>query len=168
MFDEDTTRGGNVMQVEVLADFNEERISERVVHDRGASAKGSFEVTHEAFDLTCANLLRAPGFRTPVIVQFSIILHKHGSPETLQDPCGFAVPSYTKEGTFDLMENNLPVSCVCSNIQFQNMVYPFMPKPESHIQDNWRMLIAVLTILRTCTCFLSPLMMWGFYKTTGT
>ncbi|KAK1378222.1 hypothetical protein POM88_024966 [Heracleum sosnowskyi] len=52
--------------VEKLANFDRERIPERVVHARGATAKGFFEVTHDITHLTCADFLRAPGVQTPV------------------------------------------------------------------------------------------------------
>lgn len=83
--------------VEKLAQFDRERIPERVVHARGASAKGFFEVTHDISNLTCADFLRAPGVQTPVIVRFSTVIHERGSPETLRDPRGFAVKFYTRE-----------------------------------------------------------------------
>lgn len=83
--------------VEKLAQFDRERIPERVVHARGASAKGFFEVTHDISHLTCADFLRAPGVQTPVIVRFSTVIHERGSPETLRDPRGFAVKFYTRE-----------------------------------------------------------------------
>lgn len=83
--------------VEKLANFDRERIPERVVHARGASAKGFFEVTHNITQLTCADFLRAPGVQTPVIVRFSTVIHERGSPETLRDPRGFAVKFYTRE-----------------------------------------------------------------------
>lgn len=83
--------------VEKLANFDRERIPERVVHARGASAKGFFEVTHDISQLTCADFLRAPGVQTPVIVRFSTVIHERGSPETLRDPRGFAVKFYTRE-----------------------------------------------------------------------
>lgn len=83
--------------VEKLANFDRERIPERVVHARGASAKGFFEVTHDISHLTCADFLRAPGVQTPVIVRFSTVIHERGSPETLRDPRGFAVKFYTRE-----------------------------------------------------------------------
>lgn len=85
--------------VEKLANFDRERIPERVVHARGASAKGFFEVTHDISHLTCADFLRAPGVQTPVIVRFSTVIHERGSPETLRDPWGFAVKFYTREVT---------------------------------------------------------------------
>lgn len=83
--------------VEKLANFDRERIPERVVHARGASAKGFFEATHDISHLTCADFLRAPGVQTPVIVRFSTVIHERGSPETLRDPRGFAVKFYTRE-----------------------------------------------------------------------
>jgi hypothetical protein len=37
-------------------------------------------------------------------------VHERGSPETLRDPRGFAVKFYTREGNFDMVGNNMPVS----------------------------------------------------------
>lgn len=86
--------------VEKIAQFDRERIPERVVHARGASAKGFFEVTHDISHLTCADFLRAPGVQTPIILRFSTVIHERGSPETLRDPRGFAVKFYTREVRF--------------------------------------------------------------------
>ncbi|KAK9109441.1 hypothetical protein Sjap_017501 [Stephania japonica] len=83
--------------VEKLANFDRERIPERVVHARGASAKGFFEVTHDISQLSCADFLRAPGVQTPLIVRFSTVIHERGSLETLRDPRGFFVKFYTRE-----------------------------------------------------------------------
>ena len=82
--------------IEKFAAFDRERIPERVVHARGASAKGFFEVTHYVNNLTCADFLRAPGVQTPVIVRFSTVIHERGSPETLRDP-GVSLSSFTPE-----------------------------------------------------------------------
>jgi hypothetical protein len=43
-------------------------------------------------------------------VRFSTVIHERGSPETLRDPRGFAVKFYTREGNFDMVGNNIPVS----------------------------------------------------------
>ncbi|CAN6461861.1 unnamed protein product [Victoria cruziana] len=126
--------------VEKLANFDRERIPERVVHARGASAKGFFEVTHDISHLTCADFLRAPGVQTPVIVRFSTVIHERGSPETLRDPRGFAVKFYTREGNFDMVGNNFPVFFVRDGIKFPDMVHALKPNPKSHIQENWRIL----------------------------
>ncbi|XP_050226759.1 catalase-2 [Mercurialis annua] len=126
--------------VEKLANFDRERIPERVVHARGASAKGFFEVTHDVSHLTCADFLRAPGVQTPVIVRFSTVIHERGSPETIRDPRGFAVKFYTREGNFDLVGNNFPVFFIRDGMKFPDMVHALKPNPKSHIQENWRIL----------------------------
>eukprot|EP01025_Chloroclados_australasicus_P005944 TRINITY_DN1194_c0_g1_i4.p1 TRINITY_DN1194_c0_g1~~TRINITY_DN1194_c0_g1_i4.p1 ORF type:complete len:559 (-),score=38.84 TRINITY_DN1194_c0_g1_i4:382-1917(-) len=126
--------------LEKLAQFDRERIPERVVHARGASAKGFFEVTHDISSLTCADFLRAPGVQTPVIVRFSTVIHERGSPETIRDPRGFAVKFYTREGNFDLVGNNFPVFFVRDGIKFPDMVHALKPNPRSHIQEDWRIM----------------------------
>ena len=47
------------------------------------------QVTHDISHLTCADVFRAPGVQTPVIVRFSTVIHERGSPETLRSalPC---------------------------------------------------------------------------------
>ncbi|KAK9867389.1 hypothetical protein WJX84_006506 [Apatococcus fuscideae] len=124
--------------VEKIAQFDRERIPERVVHARGASAKGFFEVTHDVSGLSCADFLRAPGVQTPVIVRFSTVIHERGSPETLRDPRGFAVKFYTREGNWDLVGNNMPVFFVRDGMKFPDMVHALKPNPKNHIQEGWR------------------------------
>ncbi|OWM70577.1 hypothetical protein CDL15_Pgr014250 [Punica granatum] len=126
--------------IEKLANFTRERIPERVVHSRGASAKGFFEVTHDISNLTCADFLRAPGVRTPVIVRFSTVIHERGSPETLRDPRGFAVKFYTREGNFDLVGNNFPVFFIRDAMEFPDSIHAMKPNPKTNIQEYWRML----------------------------
>jgi len=124
--------------MEKLANFHRERIPERVVHARGASAKGFFEVTHDISHLTCADFLRAPGVQTPVIVRFSTVIHERGSPETIRDPRGFAVKFYTREGNMDLVGNNMPVFFIRDGMKFPDMVHALKPNPKNHIQEGWR------------------------------
>lgn len=126
--------------LEKLAQFDRERIPERVVHARGAVAKGFFEVTHDVSHLTCADFLRAPGVQTPLIVRFSTVVHERGSPETLRDPRGFAVKFYTREGNFDLVGNNMPVFFIRDGMKFPDMVHAFKPNPRNHQQEAWRIM----------------------------
>ncbi|KAL4858318.1 Catalase isozyme 2 [Chlorella vulgaris] len=123
---------------EKLANFDWERIPERVVHARGAAAKGFFEVTHDVSHLTCADFLRAPGVQTPLIARFSTVIHERGSPETLRDPRGFAIKFYTREGNFDMVGNNIPVFFIRDGMVFPDMVHSLKPNPKSHIQEGWR------------------------------
>lgn len=109
--------------MEKLAQFDRERIPERVVHARGMSAKGFFEVTHDVSHLTCADFLRAPGVQTPLIVRFSTVIHERGSPETLRDPRGFAVKFYTREGNFDMVGNNIPVFFIRDGIKVKSLLF---------------------------------------------
>ena len=104
--------------IEKLANFHRERIPERVVHARGASAKGFFEVTHDISHLTCADVFRSPGAQCPVIVRFSTVIHERGSPETIRDPRGFAVKFYTRQGNWDLVGNNMPVFFVRDGMKY--------------------------------------------------
>ncbi|KAJ1277525.1 hypothetical protein BS78_04G011100 [Paspalum vaginatum] len=124
--------------IEKVAHFARERIPERVVHARGASAKGFFECTHDVSDLTCADFLRSPGARVPVIVRFSTVIHERGSPETIRDPRGFAVKFYTREGNWDLLGNNFPVFFIRDGIKFPDVIHAFKPNPRSHVQEYWR------------------------------
>ncbi|KAJ0725407.1 putative catalase [Helianthus annuus] len=126
--------------IEKLANFTRERIPERIVHARGASAKGFFEVTHDITHLTCADFLRAPGVQTPVIVRFSTVIHERGSPETIRDPRGFATKFYTREGNFDIVGNNFPVFFTRDAMAFPDVIHAFKPNPKSHIQEDWRIL----------------------------
>ena len=138
------TRGPILLEdyhlVEKIANFTRERIPERIVHARGASAKGFFEVTHDITHFTCADFLRAPGVQTPLIVRFSTVVHERGSPETLRDIRGFAVKFYTREGNFDLVGNNTPVFFVRDAMEFPDSIHALKPNPKSHIQENWRIL----------------------------
>jgi len=126
--------------LEKVAQFDRERIPERVVHARGTIAKGFFEVTHDVSALTCADFLRAPGVQTPVIVRFSTVVHERGSPETLRDPRGFAVKFYTREGNYDMVGNNMPVFFIRDGMKFPDMVHAFKPNPKSNQQEPWRIM----------------------------
>ncbi|KAG6545799.1 hypothetical protein Mapa_012760 [Marchantia paleacea] len=126
--------------IEKLANFDRERIPERVVHSRGFSAKGYFEVTHDISHLTCADFLRAPGVQTPLITRFSTVIHERGSPETIRDPRGFAVKFYTREGNFDIVGNNTPVFFIRDAIQFPDVIHAFKPNPKTNIQEYWRVM----------------------------
>ncbi|KAL2643430.1 hypothetical protein R1flu_011017 [Riccia fluitans] len=123
--------------VEKLAQFDRERIPERVLHARGFSAKGYFETTHDISHLKTANFLRALGVQTPLIVR-STVIHERGSPETLCNPRGFAVKFYTWEGNFDMVGNNIPVVFIRDGIKFPDLIHSLKPNPKTNIQEMWR------------------------------
>src|SRR6476620_276876 len=94
--------------VEKLAQFNRERVPERVVHAKGGGAFGVFETTHDVSAYTRAALFQL-GVTTETLARFSSVAGEQGSPDTWRDPRGFALKFYTSEGIYDLVGNNTPV-----------------------------------------------------------
>jgi catalase len=147
--------------VEKIANFHRERIPERIVHARGAGAKGYFEVTHDITHLTCADFLRGVGVQTPLIARFSTVIHEKGSPETLPDPRGFAVKMYTREGNFDMVGNNMPVFFVRDAMQFPDVIHAMKPNPKSNVQEWWRIMDYLSYIPESTHMFFWWLDDWG-------
>ncbi len=83
--------------VEKLAQFNRERIPERIVHAKGSGAYGTFTVTRDITKFTKAKLFEKIGKETPVFIRFSTVGGEKGSADTERDPRGFAVKFYTEE-----------------------------------------------------------------------
>src|SRR3990172_12171416 len=82
--------------VEKLAQFNRERIPERIVHAKGSGAHGTFTVTKDVTRYSSAKLFDTIGKQTPVFVRFSTVGDRKGSADTERDPRGFAVKFYTE------------------------------------------------------------------------
>src|SRR5215208_6682579 len=91
--------------VEKMAQFNRERVPERVVHAKGSGAHGFFEVTEDVTPWTRAAFLSQVGKRTPVFARFSTVAGEHGYADTDRDPRGFALKLYTEEGNYDHVGN---------------------------------------------------------------
>jgi len=121
--------------IEKLAQFDRERIPERVVHARGAGAHGTFESYGDFSQFTRAAFLNQKGKKVPVFVRFSTVIHSSGSPEVARDPRGFATKFYTEQGNYDLVGNNLPVFFIRDAIKFPDMVHSLKPSPITNKQD---------------------------------
>lgn len=121
--------------IEKLAQFDRERIPERVVHARGAGAHGIFESYGDFSTITRAAFLNQKGKKVPVFVRFSTVVHSSGSPEIARDPRGFATKFYTEQGNYDLVGNNLPVFFIRDAIKFPDMVHSLKPSPITNKQD---------------------------------
>jgi catalase len=65
---------------EKMAQFNRERIHERVVHAKGAGAYGTFTVTNEITRCTSAKLFCGIGKQTPMIARFSTVAGERDRP----------------------------------------------------------------------------------------
>src|ERR1700736_6564825 len=55
---------------EKMAQFNRERIPERIVHAKGAGAYGTFTVTHDITGFTSAKLFNKIGKKTEMMARF--------------------------------------------------------------------------------------------------
>jgi catalase len=114
---------------EKIAHFDRERIPERVVYARGAAAHGYFELARSLVEYTSADFLQEAGTRTPVFVRFSAACGSRGSADTVRDQRGFAVKFYTREGNYDLVGGNMPVSFVQDAMKYPDLVHAMKPEP---------------------------------------
>lgn len=133
----------NYQFIEKITHFDRERIPERVVHARGTAAHGYFEPYGKIGDepaskYTRAKVLTKTGVQTPIFLRFSTVIGGKESPETAQDPRGFAIKFYTEDGNWDLVGNNLKVFFIRDAIKFPDMIHAFKPDPVSNRQEPWR------------------------------
>ncbi len=118
-----------------MAQFNRERVPERVVHAKGGGAHGYLEITHDLTDYCRAQFLR-PGTRTPALARFSTVAGELGSADTLRDPRGFALKFYTEQGNYDMVGNNTPVFFVRDPQKFQDFIHSQKRRADNHTHDN--------------------------------
>jgi catalase len=121
--------------IQKMAQFNRERVPERVVHAKGGGAYGFFEVTEDVSQWCKADFLRK-GKRTDVLVRFSKVAGESGSDDTVRDPRGFAIKFYTEQGNYDLVGNNTPVFFVRDPQKFQDFIHSQKRRADSHVRDN--------------------------------
>jgi catalase len=120
--------------IEKLAHFDRERVPERVVHARGATAFGVFEAYGTVGDEpvarhTRARLFQEKGKQTEVALRFSTVAGGRDSSEATRDPRGFAVKFYTEDGNWDLVGNNLAVFFIRDAIKFPDFIHSQKPDP---------------------------------------
>src|SRR5487761_761160 len=121
--------------IQKMAQFNRERVPERVVHAKGGGAHGFFEVTDDVTAFCKADFLR-PGQRTPMLARFSTVAGELGSADTARDPRGFALKFYTEEGNYDLVGNNTPVFFIRDPQKFQDFIHSQKRRADTHTRDN--------------------------------
>ncbi|NYE95426.1 catalase [Psychromicrobium silvestre] len=120
--------------VEKLAQFNRERVPERVVHAKGGGAFGTFVTKEDISKYTKAALFQ-PGAETEMLIRFSSVAGEQGSPDTWRDPRGFAIKFYTSEGNYDLVGNNTPVFFIRDGIKFPDFIHSQKRLPGSNLRD---------------------------------
>ncbi|WP_461143794.1 catalase [Salinifilum aidingensis] len=121
--------------IEKNAQFNRERVPERVVHAKGGGAFGYLEVTEDVSQYTKAKLFQ-PGTRTDALIRFSTVAGELGSPDTWRDPRGTAMKFYTSEGNYDLVGNNTPVFFIRDAIKFPDFIRSQKRRADNHLRDN--------------------------------
>jgi catalase len=120
--------------LEKMSHFDRERIPERVVHARGATAFGHFTATGKVGDepiskYTRAKLFQEAGKRTDAALRFSTVAGGRDSSEAVRDPRGFAVKLYTEDGNWDLVGNNLGVFFIRDAVKFPDFIHSQKPDP---------------------------------------
>ncbi len=122
--------------IEKMAQFNRERVPERVVHAKGSGAFGEFVVTNpDIANYTKAAYLQ-PGKRTEMLARFSTVAGEQGSPDTWRDPRGFALKFYTEDGNHDLVGNNTPIFFMKDPMKFQDFIRSQKRLPDSGLRDH--------------------------------
>jgi catalase len=120
---------------EKMAQFNRERIPERVVHAKGSGAHGHFVVTHDITKYTYAKLFSKIGNKCETFARFSTVGGEKGSADTVRDPRGFAVKFYTEEGNWDMTGNNTPVFFIRDPLKFGDFIHTQKREPGSNLKS---------------------------------
>ncbi len=120
---------------EKLAQFNRERIPERIVHAKGTGAYGKFTVTHDISRFTRAKIFSEIGKETKVFTRFSTVGGEKGSADTERDPRGFAVKFYTEDGIWDLTGNNTPVFFIKDPKKFPDFIHTQKRDPKTNCKS---------------------------------
>jgi catalase len=140
-------RGPVLMQdfylTEKMAQFNRERIPERVVHAKGAGAHGRFTATADISKFTKAKVF-TKGKTTEMFARFSTVGGERGSADTVHDPRGFALKFYTEEGNWDMVGNNTPVFFLRDPLKFADFIHTQKRDPATNLK--------------------SPTMMWDYFS----
>jgi len=133
-------RGPTLMQdhflLEKLAQFNRERIPERVVHAKAAGAHGIFTITGDITKYTKARIFSTIGKKTEMFGRFSTVAGEKGSADTVRDVRGFALKFYTEEGNWDMVGNNTPVFFVRDAMKFPDFIHTQKRVPQTNLRSE--------------------------------
>ncbi|GAA4589644.1 catalase [Planotetraspora phitsanulokensis] len=121
--------------IQKMAQFNRERVPERVVHAKGGGAYGLLQITEDVSQFTKADLFQK-GRETDMFLRFSTVAGELGSADTARDPRGFAIKFYTEEGNYDLVGNNTPVFFIRDPSKFSDFIHSQKRRADNHLRDN--------------------------------
>jgi catalase len=121
--------------IQKMAQFNRERVPERVVHAKGGGAYGIFEVTEDVSQFTKASIF-TKGKDTRLVIRFSTVAGELGSADTARDPRGFALKFYTEQGNYDIVGNNTPIFFIRDPQKFSDFIHSQKRRADNHLRDN--------------------------------
>jgi catalase len=121
--------------IQKMAQFNRERVPERVVHAKGGGAYGVLEITEDVSQFTKAGLFQR-GQQTDLLLRMSTVAGELGSADTARDPRGFALKFYTDEGNYDIVGNNTPIFFIRDPQKFQDFIHSQKRRADNHLRDN--------------------------------
>lgn len=125
---------------ERLANFVREVIPERRMHAKGSGAFGTFTVTHDITQYTCAKIFSEIGKQTEMFVRFSEVAAERGGGDAERDIRGFAMRFYTEQGNWDLVGNNTPVFFLRDPRKFPDLNKAVKRDPRTNLRSptyNW-------------------------------
>ncbi|MGH9065089.1 MAG: catalase [Acidimicrobiales bacterium] len=121
--------------IQKMAQFNRERVPERVVHAKGHGAFGFLEITEDVSQWCKAGFLEK-GTRTPMLARFSTVAGELGSADTVRDPRGFALKFYTQQGNYDLVGNNTPIFFIRDPQKFSDFIHSQKRRADTNVRDH--------------------------------
>ncbi len=126
--------------IEKLGHFDREVIPERRMHAKGSGAYGTFEVTNDITQYTCASIFAEVGKKTECFVRFSTVAGERGAADAERDIRGFAMKFYTDSGNWDLVGNNTPVFFLRDPLKFPDLNHVVKRDPHTNMHSansNW-------------------------------
>ncbi|WP_339695646.1 catalase [Celeribacter baekdonensis] len=121
--------------IEKLAHQNRERIPERVVHAKGWGAQGTFTVTHDITQYTCADIFSKVGNTCDILSRWSTVAGELGAADAERDVRGFSVKFYTDEGNWDVVGNNTPVFFIRDGFKFPDFIRTQKRHPKTNLRS---------------------------------
>lgn len=125
---------------EKLANFVREIIPERRMHAKGSGAFGTFTVTNDITQYSCAKIFEEVGKTTQMFARFTTVAGERGAADAERDIRGFALKFYTEEGNWDMVGNNTPVFFIREPRQFPDLNKAVKRDPRTNMRSatyNW-------------------------------
>lgn len=117
------------------AQFNRERIPERVVHAKGSGAYGNLTITNDITKYSKVKIFSEVGKKTDVFLRFSTVAGERGAGDAERDVRGFALKFYTEEGNWDLVGNNTPVFFIRDPYKFPDFIHTQKRDPKTNLRN---------------------------------